>query len=231
MNTEIVNPNSASNAIAAMPKSSELVPDRYTEAAFDDLATIGNYLPYVQLMSATSVPVQRGDVRVGNHAIFKGKAIIDLGQNVQCWVCAWRPIALSTSGDKPISFYDPNSEGFKKVREIADRGIFGDGAMCGPQFLIFIPGHGFATYLMASKTAKNEAANFKALIDKCAIISSKFIETKKYNWYGPQIVSASQQFDTPNIEEYHNVLKEFKNPPETKVELVDKKPEGAVSRE
>lgn len=228
MSTDIANPNSASSAIAAMPKSSELVPDKYTEAAFDDLATVGNYLPYVQLCGSTSDSAKRGIIPIGNHALFKGKAIIDLGKNVQCWICAWRPIALLTSGEKPVAFYDPNSEGFKKIREIANRGNFGDGALCGPQFLIFIPGHGFATYLMGSKTAKNEAANFKGLIDKCAIISAKFIENKKYSWHGPQIVAASEQFETPSIEEYHAILTEFKNPQEVTVELVDKKPEGAA---
>lgn len=229
--SELVNPLSAASAIAQMPKSSDLVPDKYGDDTFDDMATIGNYLPYVQLCGSSSEPAKKGIIPIGNHALFKGKQIIDLGKNVQCWVCAWRPMAMLTSGDKPVVFYDPEHEGFKKVREIASRGQFGDGAMCGPQFLLYIPGHGFATYFMNSKTAKNEAPNFKALIDKCAIITGKYIETKKYSWHGPSIVAASQQFDTPDPQEYVTVLQEFKNPPASSVELVDKSVKAGEKRE
>lgn len=222
-------PAPGSAAMAVM--NSSLVPDKYGDDAFDDLAKVGDYLPFLKLCGSTTDEAKRGLVGIGNHALIRGKKVLDMGKTVQCWVCAWRPMALLTTGDKPVSFYDPKSEGFLKIREIAATGKFGDGALCGPQFLLYIPGHGFATYFMASKTAKNEAPNFKGLIDKCAVIGSKFIENKTYSWHGPTVVESSQQFGLPDPEEYMTTLNLFKNPPEQNIQLADKPAEGAQQRE
>ncbi len=219
----VPNPNSAAGAIAVM--NSSAVPDKYGDADFENLAKIGDYLPYLKLCGSNSDEAKRGLIPIGNHALIKGKNVIDMGKTVNCWVCAWRPFALLTAGDKPISFTDPNSEGFKQVvAEAAKPGL--NNALAGPQFLLYIPGQGFATYFMSSKTAKNEAGNFKALIDKCAVIGSKFIETKQYSWHGPTIVQASQQFETPEQEDYLSTLEVFKNPKEPVVQLADKPADG-----
>lgn len=215
-------PAQGSAAMAVM--NSSLVPDKYSDDTFDDLAKIGDYLPYLKLCGSNTEEAKRGIIPIGNHALIRGKKVVDMGKTVQCWICAWRPMSLLTTGDKPVAFFNPNSDGFKKIREIAATGKFGDGALCGPQFLLFIPGQGFATYFMASKTAKNEAPNLKGLIDKCAIIGSKFIENKTYSWHGPTVVESSQQFETPEAQEYMETLNAFKNPPETDVQLVDKAP-------
>lgn len=228
MSTELANPV-ASGAVVAMPKSEDLVKSTYGDDAFDDLATIGNYLPRLQLCGSNSKPCKQGLIPIGHHALFKGKALIDMGKNVQAWICGWRPMALLTSGEKPVAFFHPESDGFKQIRTLSAEGGQ-NGALCGPQFLLFIPGQGFTTYFMSSKTAKNEAPNFKALIDKCAVIGAKFIENKKFSWHGPTVVPSSQQFATPDIEEYTTVLNEFKNPPESSVELADAAP-GEAPRE
>lgn len=225
---ELANPNSAAaSALAMMPKSSDLVPDGPLQSKenFGQMATPGNYLPYMKLCGSTSEEAKRGEIGIAHHALYKGKTMIDLGKNVQCWVCAWRPMALLTSGDMPISFFNPQTEGFKKVQAIASRGVFGDGALVGPQFLVFLPDHGFATYFLSSKTAKNEAENFRALIDKCAIVSAQFIENKTHSWHGPVVVASSQTYALPDMEEYKKVLTDFKNPAESKLELADNKPE------
>lgn len=222
---QLVPQNSAASQIAVM--NSSMIPSKYTDDDFDSLAKIGDYLPYLKLCGSNSDEAKRGLIPIGNHALIRGKQLIDMGKTVQCWICAWRPLALLTSGEKPVAFYDPNSEGFKKIKELASQntGNAMNGALCGPQFLLFIPGQGFTTYFMSSKTAKNEAPNFKALIDKCAVIGSKFIETKQYSWHGSTVVASSQQFPTPSVEEYTTTMTEFKNPSEQQVQLAEK-PQG-----
>jgi len=161
-----------------------------------DLAglTEEEYLPRIQLYGSSSKPVKRGLIQQGHYGIVRSgnDKIEDLGSTFECFVLAWRPKLMTKVGDGYIVFFDPKSEEFKKHKEEAE---VNKTTMFGPEFLLLVPSlnNELFQFFCNNKTMRRSAtylagiAKGETLKDKGAIISSRLIEAKGYEWHGPQI--------------------------------------------
>jgi len=201
-----------------------------TESMYDnskDLAIVtkvGDYLPYVGLYGSNSKEVKKGEFPMGHFGLKQGKTLVDLGPEVPMLFLAWRAKAMDFKN--VLSFFDTSSAEFKDVQERADQKNSGCGF--GPEFLVWLwePEPVFATYFMASKTARNEAPNLLGPLEKqganCKIQKGELIETKEYSWHGP-VTKDYEMAPTilPEVEKMQEIINKFKNPPAAQQEVAE----------
>lgn len=207
--------------IAALQKA------KFADDGFGDLSGpgFGAFLPYIQLCGSSTDLAKRGEIAVGNYALIIGsgdkKEHVDLGKNVICIPVAWRPKAMNAKTNPVLASFNPASPLFQQLRKTAEADSQ-SGCMFGPEFLLWIPGHGFATFHMGSKTARNEARSVQALLPgndgrlKTANLSAQFIKTEKYSWHGPKCVISSQVAEQPPAELMLQTVTDFLNPADSK---------------
>ena len=203
-----------------VPESQPLVGSKYTsKESFEQLASAKKWIPYIQFYTSNSGPCKAGKFPINMYGMpISNDKIKEIGKEFTALVYGWRPKAVDISGDKPISFYNPQTDSFKRVKAEADKpGL--NGFMCGPEFLLYIAGTGFVTFLMSSTTARNEAEAVAALQGKAALFSGKEISNKKFTWWGPFAIESTVTIDLPDQAEYDRISQQFANPPESEVEL------------
>lgn len=220
-----------SDSALTLPGGNALV-SKHDDSAFDDLAKATEWLPRLTLFGSNSNACKEGKMPIAHYGLVHNKdQITDLGKNVQAYIVAWRPKALLTDGGegKPVNYFNPESQAFKDIR--AKSGIPDSGALVGPEFLVYVVAQGFATFFMASKTARNTAPAVKALMGKGAILSAKLIESGKFKWHGPTVMEASAPFtDQPTPEDLEKVVTAFNNPPESQIEVVTEPGDTSTDR-
>lgn len=194
------------------------------EDVFNQIAKSGDYLPRIQLEGTQSKLVVKDQIKAGHFALIESDSFEDLTKSVDVLVLAWRAKALRTDGETVESDFDIKSKRFQQIQ--AESEISDSGCMFGPEFLLWVPSYQkFCTFFMASKSARREARNVKDKIGYAGTLTSKLIETKKYTWYAPEIISCTTPFDLPDPEEMMEQIEGFKNPPkeEEKEEVETKK--------
>ena len=199
---------------------------KFDDEAFKSTTKSGDYLPRLQLMTAASKQCKNGDFTINHYALIRDQNFQDLGEAVDILLVTWRPKALEI-GDEVISVFKPDHPEFQRIQEKS--GEKDSGCMYGPEFLVYIPQvKEFATFFCGSKSSRREAPNVKALMRKAATLKSRYVETKKYQWYTPAVTPCSTPFEAPNMEQLAKIVEKFNNPPETTVEVApeDKDKEG-----
>ncbi len=153
-------------------------------------------------------------------------AEIDLGKSFDCLLMAMRLKALRIDDDDIMAVYDITNPEFAKIRE--ESKVKDSGCLAGPEFLLYIPStKTFATYFMASPTAKRVAPKVRSFIDEDsgtpgpATLSSILIKGKKFQWFGPAVQPCNTPFDIPSEDDAIDALHKFQNPPSTDVEKAD----------
>ena len=199
--------------------SNDLVPNNSSTDldVFDTvIGSDSDYLPRLQLFSNKTAAVGDGRIPMNHYGLVQNDDIIDLGIEINVAVLAARHKAMSTDGDIESS-YDPNSDLFKDF--VIKAGIKDSGCMYGPEFLLYIPSSDmFATYFMASATARRESKKFKVLMNKPAKLSSKPAEKGKYRWQAPVILPSDETIDL-DVTKAQVQIDKFRNPPEDSAEL------------
>jgi len=186
------------------------------DKAFEELQTEA-FLPRVQLMTSNSQKCKDGAFTVNNYALIRGQEYIDIGQNVDVLVCAWRPMALEI-GDSVISSYDPSTQTFANIKGRSDTPD--SGCMWGFQFLLWIPQvAAFATFFMGSKSARRAAPDVKAQMNGPATLTARKIKKGKYTWFAPTCHECTTPFDMPSKGGYEQEMEKFNNPTAPEVEL------------
>lgn len=223
MSNEISNVSSA-DVMALL--DSEAQSKYATEKALSTVTKVGDWLPYIQLMSSNSPEVKRREFEQGHFALNKNRQKIDLGDSFVAYLLAWRPKAMIFQ--PPQTWYNPESEGFKVIEATADEPNSGKGY--GPEFLIWLPERkDFALYFLGNKTGRNEAPNLISLINtkvrQCRI-TSHLIETKKHMWHGPKVVSCDLTIEMPDVDLLREEMRKFCNPPESELEPAEKAESG-----
>lgn len=184
------------------------------DKVFGELATAAAWHPRVQLMTFSSTEVTNDRAKAGHYVTIKNKdQITDLGPEFDCLVLGVRAMALSINGDEVISVYDHTSALFKDIA--AKSGEQDSGCMYGPQFLLWVPGHGFVTFFFSNPTLRRSAPELRGLIKKAATIKSRKIEKGKYKWHG-MVVTVCSSFDGSQLPGADVILAEvtrFNNPP------------------
>lgn len=183
------------------------------------------FLPRLQLFTSNSEQCKQAKIPVAHYGIIKGKdELIPLGPNVIAIPIAWRAKAMFVKVKPPVAYHNAKSEEFQKIKRAADADS-NSGNMYGPEYLMWIPQHGFVTFFFGSKTARNEAPAMKALLPtaaggnfRTAALSSTFIRTDEYSWHGPKVSPSSQSIDEPDRDALDATLLEFLNPQDSVVE-------------
>ena len=186
----------------------------------------GDFMPRIQLMTASNPEVKQGKFKGINHmALVEGEALTDLGEGVDALVLQVRPLAIDkngllANGETGIIFCnDAKLDGTGKptglYKKIMDKSLIKDsGAFYGPEFLLYIPQiKKYATFLMGSKTARNDSHTLVSRLGKAVTIRGHEIPNKKYgNYFSPEGVPCSTVFELPPAEEILAKVETFKNP-------------------
>lgn len=153
-----------------------------------------DYLPRIQLFGSSSKAVKRGLIQQGHYGIIRSgsEKIESIGQTFECFVLAWRPKLMAKVDEGYVVFFDQTSEEFKKHKAEAE---INKSTMYGPEFLVLLPSKNNELFQLFcnNKTMRRSAtllagiAKGATLKDKGAIISSRLIEAKGYEWHGPTI--------------------------------------------
>ena len=180
-----------------------------------------------------------GKMSIGNYALIKDKEnFIDLTREFNCLVFCYRFKALRFDGGAATNCYDLNSPLWDEIASKA--GVKDSGCSYGPEFLLWIPGSGFATYFANNKTARRESANIKTILNALALSNKLPAMTMKSSiktggpggnkkWWGPDILPCSTPFaEQPNWDEVKIQAVKFKNPPKSNLEPVK---EGDASQD
>jgi hypothetical protein len=203
---------------------------KYSDDIFNKLSTSGNFFPRVQLCGGNTEVVKKGKIGMNHYGMVRdAETIDDLGLEFEAVPLAWRPKALDTSTDPPISSYTPSDAEFTRIQQTSE--VPNSGCMYGPEFLLWVPSiKTFVTFFFSSKTARRVAPNLEVIRKGkgVAMFRSKFIETEKYSWQGPVIIKSSAPMtNIPTPEETMEAIERFNNPPKSKVELAPDEPQRA----
>ena len=192
---------------------------KYSDKDFDLSTKTGSYLPRLQLLTANSEKCKKGEFPINHYALVQDQNFMDVGENVDVLLVAWRPKAIEIK-DEIIAVYDPTDKEFERIQLVADEKD--SGCMFGPEFLVWIPGSKkFATFFMGSKSSRREAPNVKALLRKAATMKSHIVETKSYSWFVPSVTPCSTPFDMPEMDTLKVEVEKFNNPPVSEIEKVE----------
>lgn len=210
--------------LATLPEDLNLPVSKYaTNDVFSGVSSTANWLPRLQLFTASNKETKTGKIPMNHYGLATGKEVMDLGKTVDILPLAWRPKAMLFGEDKKVtSKYNPADPEFKRIQQLADTPNLG--AMFGPEFLVWVPAvQKFATIFMASKSARREAPNIKDALDhrKAVTMASHYIETPKFQWQAPLVRGCSTPFEIPSADEIVEQVERFVNPPESQIEVVE----------
>lgn len=186
------------------------------------MTTNRDYFKRIQLNGGSSKAVKKGLAKVNTYSYVETEdELIDLGDNVDVFVCALRPKALDMREERVKSYFNPHAKEFKECVAIAQSGSM-TGCMYGPDALLWIPSIGkFAIFMLANKTAQSESQKLKAAIGKWATLTNRIItadvkdkNTGKFveqTWNGPVVTVSSVEGKAPDEEEFKNAMIRFQN--------------------
>lgn len=209
---------------------------KFDDSMFGGIA--GNrvaFLPRMQLFTSNSDQCKRGVIGVAEYGLIKGKdELVKLGKSVIGVPLAWRAKAMFVKSDPPLAFHNAKSPEFQDIKRKADNDS-NSGNLYGPEFLVWLgTEHGFVTFFMGSKTARNEAPALRALLPgadgrcRTANFSSAFIENKEFSWHGPKVVVSGQSLELPEASVLEQTIGDFLNPIDSKIEAAQ---EGEVNQD
>lgn len=204
---------------------------KYDDDTFEKLSGKG-FLPRIQLMTDASNLVKTKKFPADHYGLFQSKDPEDIGAEIDVLIIEWRPKALDTSGENPITSFDPEEDLFGQIQHKADN-VKDSGCMYGQEFLIWLLDKKcYATLFLGSKSARVEARQVKARQYKIATLTSQVIEGKKYTWTAMKCVDCVTHHEVPKDAEWKaemiEMVKDFVNPPATEVEMA---PEEDAGRE
>jgi hypothetical protein len=223
-----------SNEALAIPTTS--MAKYATDEQFNALAKSNDFLPRFALYGSNSNACKKGQIGIGHYGYTEGSDnIIDCGAEVRCYVLSLRLKAMRISGDKVEAYFNPDHPEFKKIK--AESGIKDTGALCGPEFLLWLPEKKvFVTFFMANKTMRREAPTVRTYMPtpdsptaKALTLKVQLIEKGTYLWHGPVVAGCSIPLALPDQETLLTELEKFNNPPEPKDEAASEAEKKAAS--
>jgi hypothetical protein len=190
----------------------------------DVLAAItssAEFLPRLQLLTSNSKKVKSGELPANTYCLITGQVYKQLGKSIDVHVCAWRPKAVEM-GEQVLSNFDPSSAEFQRIKDAAQ--IKDSNCMYGPEFLMWVPSEKtFATFFTGSKSSRRDAPAIADGLPKSITLSSRHVETSKYDWWTPTSAPCSSPLEAPPVEDLATELNKFNNPKSSVVEKVEGK--------
>lgn len=207
--------------IAGLQQSSEFV-DQFKQVAGSRMS----FLPRLQLFTSNSELVKSGKIPLAHYGVIPDKNTLhDVGKDILVIPLAWRPKAMDVKSDPVVSFHRPGARQFNQIKQRAEADS-NSGNLYGPEFLLwFPPQHGFVTFFMGSKTARNEAPMIFGLLPgkegimKSMLLTAQYIKTEAYSWHGPHATASAQSIEHPP-QETGSMVKDFLSPKDSEIEEV-----------
>lgn len=202
----------------AMVVTGSSVPSKWGDDVFGTMSG-AVYLPRLQLYGANSDAVKEGTIGMGEFGIVRARDVKGLGKPIDVLVLEWRPKAMYVSKGKDVveCNYDPSSPRFKEIAITADT-TSDSGCMFGPEFLVWIPDEGFATYFLSSKSARYEADNLRKLMCRMVTLESVLVKGSgkqaSRSWHAPKAKECLTPYTFPAVEEIDKQKSDFLNPKE-----------------
>lgn len=226
MSTEVVD-----TTLAVPAPIGAMVAANIDDKALADLSGngFGSFLPRLQLCGGSSNLCKEGKINAGRYAFVKGKgdAFTDLGPSVNLFPFGLRLKAMRFLKDSILSYFDPTGPEFLKIKAVSLEKD--SGCLAGPEYLCFIPGHGWCTLYLTSKSARNESPQLKAMLGKPVTLTAFLAENaKKQKWHVIRSAPCSVPLEAPSADDILVQQTRFLNAQDSKEEAV---PEGASSRE
>ena len=196
--------------------------------AFKEATKAGDYLPRLQLLTSNSNIVKEGKFPMNHFAIVRDQNNQDIGESVDVLIIAWRAKAIEI-GEEILTSFETKDQLFKDIQDKSEEKD--SGCMYGPEFLVWVPSaDSFATFFMASKSMRREAANVRGYLQKAATFKPHKISTPKYTWFSPTVHPCTSVFDIPSEEAILIEFEKFSNPPAQTVEKAPEEPKGKRAR-
>jgi len=207
------------NALALVQSITALqAASKFTDDTFSEVGGTGaNFLPRLQLFTSNSEQCKKGQIGVATYGLLIKDELTELGKDILAMPLAWRSKAMFVKSDPPVAYHNQASKEFQEIKEKA-KADSNSGNLFGPEYLVWLgPQHGFATFYMASKTARNASGAVHALLPsdgkfKVGVFSSEYIETKDYGWHGPKCTLSTQTLELPPQAQMDAVVADFLNP-------------------
>lgn len=208
------------NTLNLDPQS--LVAKNFDENAAGNMVSGIDFMTRIQLNGSSANLAKKGLVPPGNYVLIKGKdQFVDLGKSVNAWICGLRLKALNFGGDPVVVFYDAATPEFQDIKAKADADPTNSGCLAGFEFLLYLPDvkptpeskfGTFVTYFLCSKSARNEAPAFKALLGKTATLTAVLAENKKKQmWHVPKALTCTIPLAMPDIQVVQDTVNRFVN--------------------
>ena len=205
--------------------------------AMSKIVESGDYLPRVQLMTSNAAKCKAGDFPINNYAKINGQDFTDLGKQVDVAVLDVRLKALDTSGDQPVSIFNPDMDEndnpvgeFKRIMDQAD--TKDSGCMFGPEFLLYIPeAKAYATFFMGTKSSRRESPKMQGLVRSAATLMSQYIDSGKFQWFAPKVEACQTELVLPEKDEVIAKINQFRQEKSTDLgELASEEEQGTTER-
>jgi len=205
--------------------------DEAQEKRLAEMTKGGSWLPRISIMNGQSGLVTEGHMSVGRHAlIFSKEHHVDLTKEFNALVLCYRFKALRFEGGAATNVYDPNHKMFDEIVKLSS--VKDSGCSYGPEFLMWLPEHGYATYFCNSATARKSARHFKVILKEFAesnklpgvTLKGDLKKNPKFKWWGSDVFPCTTPFaEMPDWDEAKKQVEKFKNPPATVAEKVESK--------
>jgi hypothetical protein len=203
------------------------------DAAFNQVAKTGDYLPRLQLCGSSTKIVKRNLIGQGLYAlVWDDENFKDLGNGVEALVIDWHPKALEIGKDQVVAYYDANNTEFQRIQSMSD--VEDSGCMAGPEYLLWLPTvKELCTYHMSSKSARRASGKVHAIFkdnppDKRIVrLTATLVEKGRFSWHAPVVnISSAPLVSVPDWTDVRvlKAIKGFANPNQSAAE---KAPEAA----
>lgn len=170
---------------------------------------VSSYLPRLQLMTASTDAVKRGKCPANIYAILSGDDIDQLAAEVDVVPLVWRALAMDLTDGKVVSTTNADSDLFRRLETRASAGGNNNKALCGPQFLLWVPSRKkLVTLFLSSKTAKKIAGFLNTNSVSPVTLYSEVAESKDHVWQAQKARKCSTPMPQPTQEEQDKVKAE-----------------------
>lgn len=206
---------------------------KVSQDEIDAITKTGDWLPLLKVTTSQTGLVSEGKVPSGKLILQEGQAKFKvLGEEVEVLTIAFHARAMDTSGGTPISYYKQPSPEFQRI--VQESGVRDSGCFYGPEFLVWIPSENkFALFMCGSITARKEAPAILQIMNEDQpadtyvpkpmrlLVRLVRDEAKKRSWHSFSVAPMSTPL--PPLSDYfkenfQEVLNNFQNPVDSKVE-------------
>jgi len=180
---------------------------------------LGAFLPYLSIGQGLSLCCQPPlSWPQGSLALKQGTDLLNLGQEIEVFICDWRPKAMHSDKTRNIikAIHDHNDPEFEEFKAKAEEPLPQGEPRThywGFEFLLYEGKTGKYMTLYCNNATLRRVAREKGFsyLHKKAIFSTKSISDKNRTWWGLVISPLSTPFDIPmNKEEAQEQIKNFK---------------------